>query len=209
MEKMNHLRNGNMIQRWAGRQLDSNPVTKLVTRGSDNATEVRNAKTALSNAQERLDNSGSLPEEQQRLLRQEVRDAQKRYGEINTASTTPNRFMKDREADPETSYKNDGTVRTSWTGNIKTYQPIAAAIGELNLDHGTNGSTWTPVFNAALTAAWVFDLLFLIGYLNAGEISGNSDNILANLAKDLLKVVMILFGGAYLLIMPLNLIAIW
>ncbi|GAB3556770.1 uncharacterized protein YukE [Actinopolyspora lacussalsi] len=123
VEKMNHLRNGNMIQRWAGRQLDSNPVTKLVTRGSDNATEIRNAKTALSNAQERLDNSGSLPEEQQRLLRQEVQDAQKRYDEINTASTTPNRFMKDREADPETSYKNDGTVRTSWAGNIKTYQP--------------------------------------------------------------------------------------
>ncbi|GAB3556781.1 hypothetical protein J2S53_004280 [Actinopolyspora lacussalsi] len=86
---------------------------------------------------------------------------------------------------------------------------IAAAIGELNLDYGTSGSTWTPVFNAALTAAWVFDLLFLIGYLNAGEISGNTDNILANLAKGLLKVVMILFGGAYLLIMPLNLIAIW
>ncbi|MGJ7906904.1 hypothetical protein ACOQFL_10520 [Actinopolyspora sp. H202] len=82
------------------------------------------------------------------------------------------------------------------------------AIGELGLDYGTSSATWSPVFNTTLVAAWVFDLLFLIGYLNAGEISGNTDNILANLAKGLLKVVMILFGGAYLLIMPLNLIAI-
>ncbi|MGJ7906907.1 hypothetical protein ACOQFL_10535 [Actinopolyspora sp. H202] len=98
-------------------------MTKLVTRGADNATEVRNAKTALADAKERFANSRSLPEEQQRLLRQEVQDAQRRYDEINTASTTPNRFMKDRDAAPETSYKNDGTVRTSWTGSIKTYQP--------------------------------------------------------------------------------------
>ncbi|WP_192827184.1 hypothetical protein [Actinopolyspora erythraea] len=60
---------------------------------------------------------------------------------------------------------------------------LVATITELNLDYGASGATWSPVLNTALVAGWVFDLLFLIAYLNAGEISGNSDNILANLAK--------------------------
>lgn len=86
---------------------------------------------------------------------------------------------------------------------------IATGVGQLTQSFASGDDTWSPVLNTALTAAWVFDLLFLISYLNAGEISGNSDSIPANLAKGTLKAVMILFGSAYLLIMPINLIAIW
>ncbi|SDP69776.1 hypothetical protein SAMN04487905_107157 [Actinopolyspora xinjiangensis] len=86
---------------------------------------------------------------------------------------------------------------------------LAATITELDLNYGASGDTWSPVLNTALVAGWAFDLLFLIAYLNAGEVSGPSDSIVANLAKGALKVVMLLAGFVYLIIMPINLFAIW
>ncbi|MEU6130469.1 WXG100 family type VII secretion target [Saccharopolyspora sp. NPDC047091] len=117
VEKMNGLRDGNTAQRWVARQIDGNPVAKIVTRGdTSTAKEMdavrrlqRDVDKGVEGAQDRLDSAKDALAEAR--------------ANPSMASTTGNRFMREDRRDSEGTVVADinrrGDVRTTWGGDLR------------------------------------------------------------------------------------------
>lgn len=87
VEKMNDLRGGNMAQQWVARQIDANPIAKMVTRGD--TKPLRQAEDAVEEARQAV-------AEGRDGARGRLADAVAQADEAraNIASTTGNRFAR-------------------------------------------------------------------------------------------------------------------
>lgn len=116
-DKMNELRNGNMAQQWVSRQVDANPLAKMVTRGEN--VDLRNARNALEETREAVTRGEKSPSDldaaQDRV--DAARDANK------YESTTANRYSEQAVTDGEGTVRaqrdGQGNMRTSWGGEIE------------------------------------------------------------------------------------------
>ncbi|MCX2729704.1 WXG100 family type VII secretion target [Saccharopolyspora sp. NFXS83] len=117
VEKMNDLRGGNMAQQWVARQIDANPLAKMVTRGDTDG--VRNAQRGVREAEEAL--AQGRPGAQADLNRA-TRDLERANAQ-DMASTTGNRYANQARTDHngDVIYRQDsnGNPVRSWGGDLQ------------------------------------------------------------------------------------------
>ncbi|GAA3360779.1 WXG100 family type VII secretion target [Saccharopolyspora gregorii] len=117
VEKMNELRNGSRGQQWVARQIDGNPIAKILTRGDTDG--LRNAQRGVREAEEAL--AQGRPGAQADLNRA-TRDLERAAAEDGT-STTGNRFAnaarRDENGDVIYRQNADGTPSRSWGGDLR------------------------------------------------------------------------------------------
>ncbi|KGI79958.1 hypothetical protein IL38_19805 [Actinopolyspora erythraea] len=112
VDKMDDLRNGSKTEQWVARKIDSNPMSKILTRGD--TTEIRNAERALEETREAAARGEKTAAD--------VAAAQRRVDEANISSTTGNRFANQASTDNEETVMaqtdRNGSPKTSWSGDL-------------------------------------------------------------------------------------------
>lgn len=114
VDKMNDLRNGNMVEQWVSRQVDANPLAKTLTRGGGH--DIKKGEEAVEAAQKRV-RLGQEGAQDELDAARDALDAAK--AEPSMASTTGNRFAQHVD-----------TQRTGWEGDLSRPDPGESATGE-------------------------------------------------------------------------------
>ncbi|SDP69734.1 hypothetical protein SAMN04487905_107154 [Actinopolyspora xinjiangensis] len=141
VDNMDDLRNGNKIEQWVSRKIDSKPVGKILTHGD--TTEIRKAERALEETREAAARGEKTAAD--------VAAAQRRLDEANIPSTTGNRFAKQASLDDEGTViaqtDRNGNPKTSWSGDLhpelekaREERAVAANLAQAGLNTvGLNG----------------------------------------------------------------------